>query len=213
MAELTYLDMQSRIARELRRSDLGREITDAIQDAIRHYKDERFPENVSQITWTAVANQRAYPLPKDFSTQVHVFATWAASGTEPLKERPLEVLDYLDQNGSQTSNGVAPCYYSLWGTDLLIYPRFAATSTTDSVTCKYISNLAPPDLDDDKGFWMNEAERLIRCHAKHTIFGDVLYVPDQSEYQLKLADAEFQRIVELGFARALPTQIIPTDMM
>src|SRR5215471_12906448 len=213
MAELTYLDMQSRIARELRRSDLGREITDAIQDAVKHYKDERFTENVAEKTWTAVANQRFYALPTDFSTQIHVMASWSGGGTEDLKERPITVLDYMDQNGAQTSSGVTPCYYSIWGTNIAIYPRFAGTSSADILMMKYVSNLAPPDLDDDKGYWMNEAERLIRCHAKSTIFGDVLYVPDQSEFQLKLAEAEYERLVELGFARALPTQIIPIDMM
>ncbi len=213
MAELTYLDMQARIARELRRSDLGREITDAIQDAIRAYKDERFPENVSEKTWTAVANQRTYALPTDFSTQVALTANYGGGGTEPLTERPIAVIDYLDQNGNPDSTGVTPCHYAIWGTNIVIYPRFAATSATDTIFMRYISNLAPPDLDDDGGFWMNEAERLIRCHAKSTIFGDVLYVPDMSDFQLKLAQAEYERIVEIGFARALPTQILPTSMI
>jgi hypothetical protein len=107
MSELTYLDMQARIARELRRSDVGREITDAIQDAIRHYKDERFTENVSTKTWTAVGGQREYALPPDFSNQISLTSNYA-SGTEPMFEYPIAVLDYLEQNGDSVSTGVTP---------------------------------------------------------------------------------------------------------
>jgi hypothetical protein len=224
MAELTYLDMQARIARELRRSDLGREITDAIQDAIKHYKDERFAENVSEHTWPAVKGQREYALPNDFSRQVALIANYAGSGSEPLHERPVAFLDFQDQNYDPNSTGVSPYNYAVWGTNIVIYPRFAKDATvvsdghggfrmSDSIFMRYVSNLAPPDLDDDAGWWMNEAERLVRCHAKHTILADVLYVPEQAEYQLKLAEAEFERISEQGFSRAMPTQILPTPMI
>lgn len=213
MAELSYLDMQARIARELRRSDLGREITDAIQDAIKHYKDERFATNVSEKTWTAVANQREYALPTDYSSHVSLLASYSGGGTEPLHERPVAVLDYLDQNGAPESTGVTPNRFAIWGANIVIWPRFMATSPSDCIKMRYVSNLAPPENDDDKGWWMNEAERLIRCHAKHTILGDVLYVPDQSKFQLDLAEAELERLMDQGFSRAMPTLIIPISMI
>lgn len=202
--------MQVRILDELQRPDLATHVQAAIQDAIKHYQRRATAENQATLsTITGVEGTREYSLPSDFSRMIgDVFVVYG-SVKEPLEERSIQELDELDDNPSDPETGV-PAFFAIFGPtpDLHVVPRPDANSTY-TFTGRYVSTLAAPDEDDDEGWWMNEAERVIRCYAKAIVYDDVLQYADQAEREFAKAEAEWLELVTESESRAFSAGVRP----
>ena len=94
---------------------------------------------------------------------------------------------------------------------LRIFPR---PDNDYTLTMRYVSNLMEPEamggnLATRRGFWMNEAGRMIKCYAKGIIYSDYLQQFDLAQAQEGLAEAEYNRLVMRSEARGLTDVVSP----
>lgn len=170
----TLAVMKSRIASEVRRSDLTQQIDSAIKTAIAAYQHERFGFSESRdITFSTVLNQEIYSassVPELALVRkidnVHVSVSDASI---PLEHISQERIEFLSQNGTQAGD---PLYYSWFARQFRIYPVPAQVST---VRIAGHAHVAAPATDDEAANpWMTDAERLIRSRAKYELAIHVL---------------------------------------
>lgn len=188
----TYLTMQDRIIDEMKRPDLRAQIKNAIQSAIRFYKDEAFyeAETSTETPISCVEGQREYDLPTDFSTPV--VARLRYDGViDPLHVITIEQMDELDSDDVPSPGRPQKIVY--YGRKFHLWPR--PQSATYAVELRYNSNIEAPVADDDEGFWMNEAERMIRTKSKSYIWADVLKDYEKAAAEDILAGTEHRRLI------------------
>lgn len=172
MANLTYGDMQTRIADELHRADLGtnNRLTNAIKSAIKHYDRERwwFTEATTSASLTTSAGQATYALPSDFKRLDSLKITYAGSkrDVDPMSYAEMESRD----DGSAALRGVSR-WWSIYAEVLRLYP------VPDGIyvqTMSYQKHLATLSATTDTNAWMDEVEPLIRTKAKEILARGVL---------------------------------------
>tara|TARA_R110002074_G_scaffold117023_1_gene248737 strand:- start:2840 stop:3439 length:600 start_codon:yes stop_codon:yes gene_type:complete len=197
--------MQDRIADELKRTDLSTQIQRAIQDAIRHFKDEGFSEAESYHVETLVLQQADYALPADFSSAVQWLIAYDDT-VQPMSVETIQTINAWDTDRTTPKDG-RPLYVALWGTNFRVWPTPQAS--TYEVRIYYISNIAPPTAPTDAGFWMNEGERLIRTYAKGLIYADVLKQYDRFAEEEKMAGTEHSRLISRTESRHFNADVVP----
>lgn len=170
----TLQTMLDRIADDLTRSDLVGHAQSAILDAIDHYAHDRFWFNVTRSkTFQTIAGQQAYgaaalaEIP-DVIQFDGLFLKDSASGY---------YLDWVSANeaewllsGISTAPG-RPTAYTYADGQLLLWPVPIAAYTVRPMMHFRLSPLAAPD---NGNAWVNEAEQLIRAHAKMLLYANVL---------------------------------------
>ena len=188
----SYIDLQNRIANDLRRDDLATEIAEAIQSAILFYRN--LPVVQSQGTMaaiTAVEEQKEYTLPDDFIAAIQLTVT-ADGVITPMQPATIQWIDEMDSDTEDVIVGV-PTHYALFGEfEMHVYPR-----PDDSVTefgGRYIAAPAAPSDDDDSNFWTNRAERAVRCRAVGLLYDDTLHDPELAEREYAKAQQEWSQI-------------------
>lgn len=205
---MTYAQMQARILDELQRPDLVSQTQDAIQGAIAYYKRRPVVPNQATFGPTAcVVGQQAYDLPADFVSMLDGGLTITANGSiYTLQPVTVSELTQLNPNADAPTPGV-PLYYALYNDQFLVEPR--ADSTDYEFNGKYVSTLDAPTEDDDEGFWMNDAERAIRCRAKAILYDDVIIEPELADREYQKSKDEWSEIVKEAEARAYARGIRP----
>lgn len=199
----SYLDMQDRIISETRRTDwAGATVQGAIQDAIAHYKDEAFAESHTTTTSSTVAETATVSLPADFSSLITIQLNDGQG--QLLTLDPLTMEEYNNFSMEDPPSYEVPTSYAIHGSLLYLFP---VPDDAYTITWYYVSNQAPPEDDEDAGFWMNEAERMIRCYAKGILWSDVAFAPDMAQGEFKKANEEFSRLVQKAEARAYDSGI------
>ena len=187
----SYIDLQNRIANDLRRDDLATEIAEAIQSAILFYRN--LPVVESQGTMTAIPaieEHKRYSLPDDFIAAIQMTVT-ADGIVTPMQPATVQWIDEMDSDDDDVIVGV-PTHYALFGGGMLVYPR-----PDDSVTefgGRYIAAPAAPSDDDDSNFWTNRAERAVRCRAVGLLYDDTLHDPELAEREYAKAQQEWSQI-------------------
>lgn len=170
----TLATMKSRIASELRRSNLTTQIASAITSAIESYKHERFWFNETRtITFSTVAAQWAYTADDDadlgnLQRIDYVHAT-VGDTTFTLPAMPAEELDRKNVDADTDGQPLAYAYYQ---DEFWVYPI-----PDDAYTIRIggIIGKAAPASDAETGnVWMVEAEKLIRSRAKYELYQHVL---------------------------------------
>ncbi|MGJ4954624.1 hypothetical protein ACQR1H_03195 [Bradyrhizobium sp. HKCCYLRH2015] len=172
----SYLDLQNSIASDLTRDDLGSQIRGAIQDAIKQYERQRFWFNTTRsMTFQTVAGQTAYTgadlaqIP--YAIRIDdLFLRWSTS-TFPLdREEPdkFEFLTGLPNRGKPTTWTYVDNQIMLWPIPLMAY----------TVRPHMHYRLTPLSADTDSNAWTNEAENLIRAHAKLILYTNVVEDPE-----------------------------------
>lgn len=185
-----YADMKSRIASDLRRTNLSDQIAAKILEAIRHFRDEPWYATESTLTITSVADQRVYSLPSDFSVLAGLVYVTDGSGTRwPMDPKSIDDFDYLD-DGIITSG--TPDSYTIYASSLYVDPP--PPDALHTFDAKYISNLAAPTSDATEGFWMNEAQDVIAHQALGYLWASVIRDPEKAQIEFGLAREEFLRI-------------------
>ena len=115
--------------------------------------------------------------------------------------------NYTNSSSSTIASTVTPG-------KIRIFPRPDKDYT---VTLRYVSNLQDPrDVssetlsgapDSVKGFWMNEAQRMIKTYAKGLIYADYLQQYEQAQAQEVMAQAEYNRLVARSENRAFQSAV------
>lgn len=182
----TYATMQTRIARELTRSDLTDDIKDAITTAIQDYEQHRFWFNDKRFKIATVANQAFYDLPDDLLDE----GGNALEAGEDLLEidsalcnfnnwfQPLQAksMGWIDAYQIPSYVG-QPYYYGQVDTRI----RFGPTPNgVYEITITGLARLKTLSENDDTNAWMTEGEKLIRSRAKVILYRDLLRNPDQA---------------------------------
>lgn len=190
----TYLDMQTRIADELSRSDLSSQITNAIQTAIQDYEGERFWFNEQRFTLNTVANQSWYD---EQANLLNEDGSALATGVKLLEVdqmvcnfgnwfQPLKPVapGWIDTYQIPTYIG-QPYYYARLGTRIRLAPT---PNDVYTVTITGLARLVTLSANSDTNAWLTEGEKLIRSRAKAILWRSILRNADEAA----LCDAEEQ---------------------
>lgn len=171
----TLAIMKSRIATELRRTNLTSQIASAITSAIGAYDHERFYTNESrENTFTTVASQEFYTSSDaafiGLLTKIdYVFLFINDTPFELFAQTP-RITEDASTNATATGT---PEVYSWYDEKLRLYPVPADAWT---IRVGGVLATAAPASDSETGnFWMTTAERLIRSRAKQELALHVLY--------------------------------------
>lgn len=169
----TYLDLQNAIASDLTRTDLTSQIKSAILDAVRHYETSRFYFNVTRsLTFSTVIGKAAYGA-VDLAQIPYIIsldALFLIDGGRPYELEKYEADEFEWMQSATTGNG-RPCAYTYIDSNILLWPTPVAVYTMLPHMHYKLTELS---ADTDTNAWTNDAEQLIRCHAKMLLYANVL---------------------------------------
>lgn len=204
----TYLDLQNRIAADLTRDDLTSQIKSAIGDAVKHYETSRFWFNTTRSkTFQTVAGQAVYgaaalaEIPNIVRID-HLFLPLAGTVYDLTRQEPDE-FEWL----ASTYLG-KPTDYTYVDNTILLWPT-PVTAYTMRPHMHY--RLAALSADADTNAWCNEAEQLIRCHAKLLLYANVLEDTDGMARMQSEIEAFKSRLDYETSARTATGRIRGTD--
>lgn len=169
----TYLDLQNNIASDLTRTDLTNQIKSAILDAIRHYETDRFYFNVTRsLTFPTVIGQIAYGATDlaQIPDIIGLDALFLFDGGRPLQLEKYEADEFEWLQSVVTGNG-RPSAYTYIDNQILLWPAPVAVYTMRPHMHYKLTELS---ADTDSNAWTNDAEQLIRCHAKLLLYANVI---------------------------------------
>jgi hypothetical protein len=182
--------LASRIADDLARTDLTTQISNAIDDAIEHWKTTRLHFNETRsVTFTSVANQAIFtssdsesiPLMFEIDT-MHV----SESGGIPEfvgrdgKKQDFNTVHDLILTGGGTGK---PYMWAWFDRSIYLYPIPESTNYTFRLTGA-IEKAAPASGNEANNVWMTEAFDLLRCHAKGLVYLHVINALDKAALML-----------------------------
>jgi hypothetical protein len=157
----TYLQLQTRLAREMKRSDLTAEIKDAIQYAIRYHSQKQFWFNEKKSNFNTVAGQSEYSsangFPSDF-VKIHRITAFVSNRNYPVE--PVSYMSIVDVDGG-IWNGY-PNSYGIFGKSLRLYPT---PNQVFPITVYFTQSLPILSADADTNAWTEDAEDLIFARA------------------------------------------------
>ena len=170
----TFKDLQDRIAADLTRDDLVSQTKDAILDAVKHYETSRFFFNTTRSkTFLTVAGQDSYGAAAlaELPNIIQLDRIFIRDGISiyPLDRMEADEFEFLA--GSPTTGNGKPSVFTYVDGALMLYPTPAAV-----YTLRPHMHFRLPALSDDThaNAWTNEAEQLIRAHAKMLLYLDLL---------------------------------------
>lgn len=203
----TLADLKSRIALELARTDLSAQIANAINDAIKFYGRERFWFNQSRnITFITVDGQQAYGALDQvlIPNLIKIDDIFFSDDKYPLDR--YSATDFEMLTGGSTANG-RPCAYTYTDNQIFLYPTPNAAYTLRL----YAHYRLPVLADGDTNAWTDDAEELIRTHAKQILYLDSLE-DDQGAARMGVKIPELLSVLRaetsarMGTGRIRPTQ-------
>ena len=168
----TYLDLQNNIATDLTRTDLTAQIKSAILDAVKFYATDRFWFNVTRsMTFPTVAGRAAYGV-ADLAQIPNIISLDRLFVIDGGSAYPLDrnEADEFEPLISQPGAG-KPSDYTRIDDQIILWPTPAAVYTMRPLM-HY--RLAPLSNDADSNAWTNDAEQLIRAHAKMVLYMNVI---------------------------------------
>jgi len=211
----TYGQMQSRIAREIKRANLTTEIQECIQTAIQAYEARPLWFNQQRGTLSLTAGTKIYGLPADPNPgeigvfkkmrSIRLLSPGAANYDKPLDEYTREeamendtntpgypdhyFIDYLQKTAITFNRATVG---QIW---FLPVPNAAFTAELH-----FFRELGTLSASSDENAWTNEAEVLIRCRAKRELYTHV--IRDVGE-AMKFAAAEKDALADLQKENAM----------
>lgn len=211
----TYADMQDRISLELGRAELSSTGTDvartknAIQDAIKGWKNWRFRFNELKTTLATVSGTQEYTTSNgltDGILEIDEVSVVYGGSRVPLDEVSADQFALFDASSPSTTG--VPTYYSWYGDTLRIYPTPNAVYT---LTIRYHGELSALSSGSDSNAWTNQAETLIRNTAKADLCANVLRDPQAAQFAQQTADLSFKALRREYESRAFTGYITPHD--
>lgn len=170
----TLQTMLDRIADDMTRPDLASQAQSAVLDAIDHYAHDRFWFNVTRSkTFVTVANQQAYGATDlaEIPDVIQFDEIWLEDGNS--SSYPLTWTDPAEVEWLLSSTSTAPgrpTNFTYIDAQVLLWPTPLAVYTLRPHMHYRLPAIVNPT---DSNAWLNEAEQLIRAHAKMLIYANV----------------------------------------
>ncbi|WP_315831118.1 hypothetical protein [Bradyrhizobium prioriisuperbiae] len=168
----TLLELKTRIATDLTRDDLTSQIASAVTDAIAFYARERFWFNSSRnLTFTTVPGQIAYGAADlaGIPTLLRIDAMFLPQNQSILPLDRYEPVDFELLNNATTGGG-RPTAFTYVDQAIRLWP----TPNAAFVMRLHAHLRLPAAADGDTNAWTDDAEELIRSHAKLLLYLDLL---------------------------------------
>lgn len=203
----TLGQVKARVARELDRTDLATEISDAIQSALIFYRAEHLYFNESRATMDTSAGQSEYPLPDDYVGMQYIMCT-ANSRNYKLNEYSYQQLDEL----TETSSTAEPVNFAIWDTQIHLDP---IPDDVYPLRIVYVREITLSASDSAVNAWLTEAEELIRLHTKVDLLINRIRGPEALEEAKGLRALEVDMLGKLKMEstqrkHAASGRIVPT---
>lgn len=208
----TFLDMQTRIADELHRTDLTDRIKLAILSAVAHYERRRFYFSETSFTFSTVAHQEFYGA-----------ADNAAIATSPNIERlnalyfgtryPLDKVDWMaiDDKSALATSYTRPGEWGYRAKAIRFYPIPDAAYV---ITAYNVPRLTALSAEGDENAWTDDAEELIRLHAKRDLIMNQIGITGREKEYGEMGGAEQMALAALiaeTTSREATGQLQPTQ--
>lgn len=205
--------MKSRIASELRRSNITSQIASAISTAISAYEDERFYTNESrENTFSTVADQEFYTSSDAafIGLLTKIDYVFLYIDNSPFQLHPT-FPEYLEEASENSTSTGSPSEYSWYDEKIRLYP---VPDEVWTIRVGGVLSIAEPASDSETGnFWMTTAERLIRSRAKQELALHVLRDVELAQIMGGAATEAFEqldrrtkRITKTGGGRIKPME-------
>lgn len=168
----TYGALKTRIADELARSDLTSQIVLAIDGAIKFYQPERFWFNDATASFSTVAGTDTYAQ-LNIVEQIDSLTVTVNGAREPLLRVTFQEMEALYGSGTR---GI-PTHYCVYDELVRLSPVPDAVYTMRIATVTNYVDWSPytvPLSDAATSPWTDEAEELIRLHAKVDLLENVI---------------------------------------
>lgn len=192
-----YLTMRQRIAREIKRDNLDQYICDAIGDAIYYYQQMRFffSQNTDSST-VLVQGVNTYTPPDDLIEIDELTMTIAPPGGGQSYVLPLEPHDIswiLERDLITPPEQGQPTDYAFFDNKVRVYITPDGQNAY-TLNYYYTAIIPPPVNDNDAGYWMTDAELMIRTFAKGLLYGSVLRNLKQAEAEMLISRQAFLQL-------------------
>lgn len=181
----TFAEETARIAGELRRSNIGADIQEAINDAIQEASSTHYYFNEIQgLNFPTVAATEYYT--DMFMSQIDNMYITDGGGVRyevfPINNDRLNII-----TSSATQTNSRPIRYARINQDIRFYP---IPDAVYEVFMDGFGRLTPYPLTNptDTNAWLTEGERLIRVLAKRNVLRDVIKDYNEAAVQQAIAD-------------------------
>lgn len=185
----TFIQTITRIAAELRRSNLTAEIKNAINDAITEGAKNRFYFNEMHLSFPTVNGTEYYP---DLGVVELDDAWYYLNGVPNGQKERLYLESQFDANDYRIGNAMGGQLQTVsrYGGQLRIQP---VPTSVNTIYIDGYGKLTPNPLvaDGDTNAWLVDGERYIRALAKSIILQDV--IRDYGEARAMAVIAEDRR--------------------
>lgn len=148
----TYAEMKTRVADELRRSDLTTHIPNTILRAIKFYSQMPLWFNETSTDLTATVSQAYVAVPSDFLFEDSFFITISGYDSRMI------AADYSELIASRPSGNAQPTRYSYYQNRMELDCK---SDSAYSMPLKYIKELTALSADGDTNSWTTDGEDLI----------------------------------------------------
>lgn len=186
-----FLDMQTRIADELDRSDLTAQIKKAIITAVAFYARKKFYFTETSFTFNTVVGREYYTSSDAAaiatSPYLEILNININQGRVELDKKSFQYID--DISYLATSLGM-PEMWAYRAEQIRLYP---IPSQIWTVTAFNIPRLTELSSDTDTNAWTNDAEAMIRARAKLDVILNVIRGVDMTD---EIASCRAQEIDE-----------------
>lgn len=207
----SYLDLQNRIASDLTRDDLASQIKSAILDAVKHYETSRFWFNTTRsLTFPTVPGQAAYGAAAlaQIPNIIRIDALFLRDSASiyPLDRYEPDEFELIA--GNPLNGSGRPVAFTYVDSQIMLWSTPLAAYTMRPLMHYRLSALA---ADGDTNAWTNEAEQLIRAHAKLLLYSNLLEDTDGANRMQAQLPAYMDRLNYETSARSATGRIRGTD--
>ena len=207
----TKAALKARIADDIVRSDLTTQIGEAIDDAIEHYKSEKFYfTETRSATFATVASQSTYTSSDDadiplFFQKAGMLVAVSATDAREVRWIPHDEMEYLI--GNDPASGV-PTVYSFFADSFFLNP-----TPDGAYTIRPFGGIevAGPASDGETGnVWMTEAFELIRCRAKGYIYAHIIGDMAKAQVMSAMEESALSQLRAKTSRKVASGRIVPT---
>ena len=193
----TYADLKARIIRETNRDDLGDtlalSLTQAIQDAIQFYADQRFWFNESIATSVTVLNNEYVALPTGVNfRKLDLFAITVGATQYTLR---MQSLKQIEEWAKAIQTQGQPTDFAVYGaTDIPTYRLWPRHNAVFPLTWVGVVDEPTLSADSDTNSWTTYGYALITARAKMLLYRDQFRDAEGAQIA---ANAEAQQLYTL----------------
>lgn len=178
---MSYADIQSRIADELSRDDLGDQIKLEIKSAIDHYDPNRTWFNETTTSFSCSSSVAFVSVPADMVVEDAPFQITVSSQLYNLVKIPYET--YQGYQVSTPSFG-QPVNYSYYADKFYLWPT---PNSNYLINFPYIKILTTLSAGSDTNGWLTYFEEMIRSRANQAVRIRYLHEPGAMQESMAFA--------------------------